>query len=198
MSAENTYIVVGLGNPGAKYENTRHNVGFMVADYLAQKSDVTITTEKWFSYSAKARLFGKTVYFVKPDTFMNLSGKSVAKFLDFYKSSPGNLLVIHDDIDMNPGRLKLTVGGGAGGHNGIKSIIQSIGSKDFFRLKFGIGRPGVGDVPSEMPVDKFVLAPFSKYENDLVADRLITIEEGIRYFLENDSAQAQNILNSVK
>lgn len=198
MSADNTYIIVGLGNPGGKYHDTRHNVGFMVVDYLASQAGVCLETEKWSAYSAKARIDGRTVYLVKPDTYMNLSGKAVIRFLDYYKCPVENLLVIHDDLDMAPGRLKLTSGGGAGGHNGIKSIVQSLSNKDFYRLKFGIGRPGKGEVHQDFPVDKFVLSPFSTDEKMMIDDRLSIISDGVAAFLSGDHAKAKNMINSVK
>lgn len=198
MSSENTFVIVGLGNPGSKYQDTRHNVGFMVADYLADRAGVRIETEKWSAYSAKARVDGKTVYFVKPDTYMNLSGKAVVRFVDYYKCPAENVLIIHDDLDMNPGRLKLADSGGSGGHNGIKSLIQCLSTKNFFRLKFGIGRPGKNGVHPDFPVDKFVLSPFAGDEMALIDERMAIIHEGIGHFLQGDAAKAKNIINSVK
>ncbi len=170
----------------------------MVADYLAGRAGVDIIASKWSAYYAKARVAGRNIYFVKPDTFMNLSGQAIARFLDFYKCPSENLLVIHDDLDMSPGRFQLAREGGAGEHNGIKSIINCISSKKFFRLKFGIGRPDKDGVHPEFPVDKFVLAPFSKDESELVNERLPIIEEGVLAFLESDPQKAMNILNSMK
>ncbi len=196
--SENTYIIVGLGNPGVKYCNTRHNIGFMVLDYLARKADVSINAEKWSALTTNILVNGKKVYFVKPVTYMNLSGKAVARFIDYYKCPFENLLVVHDDLDMDLGRLKLVKGGGAGGHNGIKSIVSSLGTKDFHRLKFGIGRPGKGGVHPDFPVDKFVLAPFSEEELSIVSSRMPVIHDGINIFLDLQPLKAMNLINSVK
>mgnify|MGYP001610224771 CR=1 FL=1 len=195
---DNTTIIAGLGNPGDKYKDTRHNIGFMVVDYLARRAGVVLETEKWSAYYAKARIEGRNVYLVKPDTFMNLSGQAVIRYLDYYKCSAENLIVVHDDIDMSAGRLKLTNGGGAGGHNGIKSIIQHLSNKDFFRLKFGVGRPGKDGVHPDFPVDKYVLSPFSQDEKEMIEERMTVIEDGLGYLLSGDSKKAKNLINSVK
>ncbi len=196
--SESTYIIVGLGNPGIKYDNTRHNVGFMVLDYIARKAETVIESEKWSALTTKCRLAGKNVYFVKPLTYMNLSGKAVVRFVDYYKCPPENLLVIHDDLDMDLGRLKLVKGGGAGGHNGIKSIVSLLGTKEFYRIKFGIGRPGKGGIHPDFPVDKFVLSPFSQDELSVVDSRMASICEGIDFFLDMQPQKAMNLINSVK
>jgi len=120
---EETFLIAGLGNPGAKYEKTRHNVGFQVIDAITRKEQLTLNLTKWEADYCRVSLWGARVFLIKPQTFMNLSGKSVARFADFFKISPDHILVIHDDIDMHPGRLKLVAGGGAGGHNGIRSLL---------------------------------------------------------------------------
>jgi len=192
------FIIVGLGNKGSKYDDTRHNVGFAVVDELAQRWQVQIVREKWYSLSSRVQLFGRTVLFLKPMTFMNLSGKGVVEFAHFFKVGPEQILVIHDDLDMPSGRIKLVKGGGDGGHKGIKSLVQTLGSRDFYRLKVGIGRPGQGDVHRDFPVEKYVLAPLSDDERQILDSRYDTIEEGIRLFLGDDPAKAMSILNSLK
>ena len=109
-----------------------------------------------------------------------------------------SILVVHDDLDMNVGRVKLVKGGGAGGHNGIRSIIQHLGTPDFYRLKIGIGRPGNSDAHPDMPVDKFVLSPFSNDEMDLVQKRIVLLEEGIQFLVHGDDGQAMSLLNRLK
>lgn len=192
------FLVVGLGNPGNDYVATRHNVGFMVVDELARRFGVSINQYKWQAYSAQLDLWGERICLVKPDTFMNLSGKAVVKYADFYKVASEHILVIHDDLDMSPGRVKLVAGGGAGGHNGIRSMVQWLGTSDFLRLKLGIGRPGKQNVHSGMPVEKYVLAPFLPDEKILIEQRMDSIEIGCEYLVRDGLAKAMNLLNSIK
>ena len=194
----NDFLIIGLGNPGDSYEKTRHNVGYIIVDELAQRWGCSLATEKWQAQSGRASLGSARICFVKPTTFMNLSGRAVVQYADFFKVSPQQILVIHDDIDMPPARLKLVNTGGAGGHNGIRSLIQSLGSKDFPRLKYGVGRPGQGDVHSGVPVEKYVLSQFTETEWVLLLSRIDTIEQGVRYLLEGEPAKAMNLVNTVK
>lgn len=129
---------------------------------------------------------------------MNLSGKAVARYVDFYKVEPDRVLVIHDDLDMNPGRVKLVAGGGAGGHNGIRSLVEWLGTGNFLRLKLGIGRPGKLGVHPEIPVEKYVLAPFSPDEKKLLDERMDSIEKGLEYLVCDGLSKAMNLLNSIK
>lgn len=195
---ENTFLVVGLGNPGSEYAATRHNAGFMVVDELARRFGVSIDHEKWQAHSVQLVLWGSKICLLKPDTFMNLSGKAVARYVDFYKVSPEQILVVHDDLDMEPGRVKLVAGGGTGGHNGIRSLVQYLGTKDFLRLKLGIGRPGKLNLYSGMPVEKYVLAPFAPDEKILLEQRIDGIEKGLEYLVCDGIAKAMNLLNTVK
>ncbi len=192
------FIIAGLGNKGRKYDDTRHNIGFLVIDELARRWQVEIEREKWHSLSSRVQLFGQTVFFLKPMTFMNLSGRGVVEFAQFYKIAPDHILVIHDDLDMMSGRIKLVKGGGAGGHKGIKSLVELLGSQDFYRLKVGIGRPGQGDVHSNFPIEKYVLGTIGESELSVLDSRYDRIEEGVRLFFENDPARAMSILNRLK
>ncbi|MCK5069301.1 MAG: aminoacyl-tRNA hydrolase [Desulfocapsa sp.] len=196
--AEETYLIVGLGNPGSKYEQTRHNVGFHVVDAIARSEKEYLELQKWDAQYCRSSLWGARVFFVKPQTFMNLSGKSIARFVDFFKISTDHILVVHDDIDMHPGRLKLVSGGGPGGHNGIRSLIQCLGTKDFYRLKYGVGRPGQNGVHADIPVEKFVLAPFSKDEYEILENRMESLVDGVKAFVTSGSQKAMNILNALK
>ena len=195
---EDIFLVVGLGNPGSEYAATRHNAGFMVVDELARRFGVSIDHEKWQAHFVQLVLWGSKICLLKPDTFMNLSGKAVARYVDFYKVSPEQILVVHDDLDMEPGRVKLVAGGGAGGHNGIRSLVQYLGTKDFPRLKLGIGRPGKLNLYSGMPVEKYVLAPFAPDEKILLEQRMDAIEKGLEYLVCDGIAKAMNLLNTVK
>jgi PTH1 family peptidyl-tRNA hydrolase len=134
-------LIVGLGNPGAQYEQTRHNAGFWFVDELARRANVTLRHEaKFHGHAAKATVEGCSVWLLRPDTFMNLSGRAVQAMASFYKIAPQNILVVHDEIDLPPGTVRLKRGGGHGGNNGLRDIIQKIG-KDFARLRVGVGRP---------------------------------------------------------
>ncbi len=196
--AEDTFLIVGLGNPGARYENTRHNVGFVVVDAIARSAGECLDLTKWDADYCKAAIWSTRVFFVKPQTFMNISGQSVARFVNFFNIDISNILVIHDDIDMHPGRVKLVGGGGPGGHNGIRSLIQCLGSREFFRLKYGVGRPGKDGVHPEIPVDRYVLASLEREEVDLLDRRIDPIITGVRAFVESGSQSAMNLLNSIK
>lgn len=192
------FIIVGLGNPGDQYRSTRHNVGYFVVDELARRWKAAVFQEKWQALYVSLLFAEGTVHLVKPLTFMNRSGMSVVHFSRFYKVFPDQLLIIHDDLDMAPGRIKLVKGGGAGGHNGIKSLVETLGTKDFYRLKIGIGRPGIGDIHADFPVDKYVLGNFTCEETEILQSRYDDFENGIRFFLQQNSAKAMNILNSLK
>jgi PTH1 family peptidyl-tRNA hydrolase len=149
-------LVAGLGNPGREYERTRHNVGWMVLDELAQRHG-SPWRSKFSGSLAEARLGEARIALLKPETYMNESGRSVGAAMRFFKADPSALLVVHDDVDLEAGRLQLRPGGGLAGHNGLRSLAANLGSKDFLRLRVGVGRPGRGD---RRPVADYVLSPF--------------------------------------
>ena len=149
-------LVAGLGNPGREYQRTRHNAGWLVADELAQRHGGSFRS-KFSGRLAEVRLGQLRLALLKPETYMNDSGRSIVATARFFKVEPGALLVVHDDVDLEEGRLQARLGGGLGGHNGLRSIAQSLGSPDFLRLRIGIGRPGRGDPRS---VADYVLSPF--------------------------------------
>lgn len=192
------WIVVGLGNPGAQYHSTRHNAGFMVADELARRWNAPVAQEKWQAQYFSVSIVDRKVHLLKPLTFMNKSGRAVAQFCRFYKMTPDQLLVIHDDLDMAPGRIKLVQGGGAGGHNGIKSLVETLGTPAFYRLKIGIGRPGNGLIHADFPVDKYVLGNFTDDELMVLQSRYGPLADGIILFLQGHPDKAMNLLNSFK
>ncbi len=196
--AEETYLIVGLGNPGVKYESTRHNVGFRIVEAIARSEGGSLDLHKWDAHFCQMSLWGARIFFVEPQTFMNLSGKSISRFVEYFKISADHILVVHDDIDMHPGRVKLVSGGGPGGHNGIRSLIQCLGTRDFFRLKYGVGRPGRDGVHPDMPVERFVLASFNHDEEVLLAERMTSLADGVREFVTTGSQQAMNVLNVIK
>src|SRR6266513_4923455 len=154
-------LVVGLGNPGREHERDRHNVGWMVVDELARRLDGRWRA-KFSGQLAEVRLDGLRLALLKPETFMNDSGRSVAAAARFLKVEPESLLVAHDDVDLEPGRLQARAGGGLAGHNGLRSLAQALGTQDFLRLRIGVGRPGRGDPRS---VADYVLSPFELEED---------------------------------
>ena len=139
-------VIVGLGNPGSKYTETRHNAGFWFIEEVARQYSATFRTEKKFHGEvAKITIEGKDIWLLKPDTFMNRSGLATQSLLSFYRIAAEQLLVAHDEIDLPPGTIKLKTGGGHGGHNGLRDIISQLGSKEFHRLRIGVGHPGSKD-----------------------------------------------------
>jgi peptidyl-tRNA hydrolase, PTH1 family len=160
-------LVAGLGNPGREYERTRHNVGWLVADELARRHGGSFRS-KFSGRLAETRLDGLRLALLKPETYVNESGRSLAAAARFFKAEPSALLVVHDDVDLEAGRLQTRLGGGLAGHNGLRSIVQALGTKDFLRLRIGVGRPGRGD---RRPVADYVLSPF---EPDEDVDELVT------------------------
>jgi peptidyl-tRNA hydrolase, PTH1 family len=154
-------LVAGLGNPGREYERTRHNVGWMVIDELARRHGGSFRS-KFDGQLSEVRLDGLRVALLKPETYMNISGKSISAAGRFFKVEPESLLIVHDDVDLEPGRLQARAGGGLAGHNGLRSIASALGTQDFLRLRIGVGRPGRGD---RRPVADYVLSPFSPDED---------------------------------
>ena len=149
-------LVAGLGNPGRQYERTRHNVGWMVVDELARRRDGSFRS-KFAGQLAEVRDGDLRLALLKPETYMNVSGRSVGEAARFFKVEPGSLLVVHDDVDLEPGRLQARLGGGLAGHNGLRSIAEVLSTQDFLRLRIGVGRPERGD---PRPVADYVLSPF--------------------------------------
>ncbi|MCR4299140.1 MAG: aminoacyl-tRNA hydrolase [Gallionella sp.] len=157
-------LIVGLGNPGREYETTRHNVGFWWVDELARLQKLSFKNEtKFHGLAARGQLQGHEMLLLKPQTFMNVSGRSVGALAQFYKIAPSEILVVHDDLDLQPGVARLKLGGGHGGHNGLKDIIAHLGTRDFWRLRLGIGHPG-----DRAEVVNFVLNDPRKEERALI------------------------------
>ncbi|MET4046281.1 PTH1 family peptidyl-tRNA hydrolase [Rhodococcus sp. UYP5] len=153
-------LIVGLGNPGPQYEATRHNVGFMVADVLAARIGAKFSSHKKSNSEViQARLSDRPVVVAKPRTFMNLSGQPVAALARFFSVDPSNIVIVHDELDIEFGAIRLKLGGGEGGHNGLRSISQQLGTKDYLRTRVGVGRP-----PGRMDAAAYVLKPFSAAE----------------------------------
>jgi PTH1 family peptidyl-tRNA hydrolase len=149
-------LVAGLGNPGREYERTRHNVGWMVVDELARRHEGSFRS-KFAGQLAEVRDDERRLALLKPETYMNISGRSVGAASRFFKVDLGSLLVVHDDVDLEQGRLQARLGGGLAGHNGLRSIADALGTQEFLRLRIGVGRPARGD---RRPVADYVLSPF--------------------------------------
>ena len=164
-------IIAGLGNPGAEYAHTKHNVGFMLVDALAERLNAPAWKEDFFSSVTEMRIGGEKVFLVKPLTYMNNSGEAIGPMLSYYKMETDDLTVVHDDMDIPAGMVRIRKKGSSGGHNGIKSILAHVGREDFARVRIGIGRP-----PAGWTVINHVLAPFS-------SEDVPKIREAINYLL---------------
>ncbi|MDG5498203.1 aminoacyl-tRNA hydrolase [Marinobacter sp. BGYM27] len=187
-------MVVGLGNPGAEYENTRHNAGALFVEALAREAGQSLRPEKkYHGLYAKVQLNGHDLHLLNPMTFMNRSGQSVKALADFFKISPDQILVAHDELDLPPGTAKLKKGGGHGGHNGLRDIIAHLGTNDFHRLRIGIGHPG-----DSRQVTGYVLGRLTKSETGLFNDICMDIMRVLPDAIDGHLARAMNALHSVK
>ena len=180
-------LIAGLGNPGPRHAGDRHNVGWMVVDELARRREATFKS-KFNGRLSEVRLGESRVALLEPETYMNESGRSISAAARFFKVAPEAVLVVHDEVDLEPGRLQARLGGGLAGHNGLRSIAQALGTPEFQRLRIGVGRPGRGD-PRD--VADYVLAPFEPHENreELVARAADAVESIVSDGL--DEAQRQ-------
>jgi PTH1 family peptidyl-tRNA hydrolase len=188
MSAENTpWLVVGLGNPGPTYAATRHNAGFMVADLLAERMGARFKAHRGAADVVEGRIAGTRVVLMKPKSYMNLSGGPVASLRDFFKVPVERIIVVHDELDIPFGALRLKRGGGDNGHNGLKSITKSIGTKEYLRVRFGIGRPPGRQDPAE-----FVLKAFSATQNKELPFQVDRAADAVEALLNEPLEKAQN------
>ena len=164
LQTENSHLVVGLGNPGPQYAWTRHNLGFLVVAALAEHWRLPLNKSTLDANWGQGRVGGQTVVLAQPATYMNLSGRAVSRLLAYFKFTPAALVVVHDDLDVPLGRLKIVERGGPGGHKGVLSIINALDTEEFIRVKLGIGRP-----PAQMPTENYVLSHFSREEEESIA-----------------------------
>ncbi len=185
-----TVVIAGLGNPGSKYQWTRHNAGFLFLDRIAHLEGLSITRKQFGGLTAEWERKGKRLVLLKPQTFMNLSGRSVMPALQFYKLKPEQLIVIHDEIDLPLGIARLKQGGGHGGQNGLRSIIEQLGKADFTRLRLGIGRPPHGDVSN------YVLGNFAPTEMDVFARVLDGALDMLETALDEGLPKAMSLFNN--
>lgn len=181
-------LIVGLGNPGKQYENTRHNVGFRVIDCLAEKLDCTVEKEKYKALVGECWLGGEKLLLVKPQTYMNLSGEAVAALANFYKIGTEEIIAVYDDLALETGRLRIRTKGSHGGHNGMRSIIALLKTEKFARLRIGIGKP-------EIAVSDYVLGKFSSAEELLIAQAVAGAAEAVMLIVEKGIDKAMNRFN---
>ena len=184
------YIVVGLGNPGSKYNNTRHNIGFETLDYIADKNNVSVTKAKFSALYGVWDCEGYKVMLLKPQTFMNLSGEAVKQAASFYKVPAENIIVIFDDVSLDVGKMRIRAKGSAGGHNGIKSIISHMG-QEFPRIKMGVGQKPHPDYD----LADWVLGKFTDGDKKLLADRFEDAHKAVKLMVTGDSQKAMNLYN---
>lgn len=185
------YLIAGLGNPGREYENTRHNVGFMCIDALIRAHHLTVDHHKQSKAKiAQGNMAGHPVLLAKPQTFMNLSGSSIQGLMAFYKIPPQHLLVIFDDMDLPTGTLRIRSKGGSGGHRGMTDIIQRLGSQQFPRIRFGIGRP-----PDRMDPAAYVLRPFDSNEQAVIDTTMTHVIQAVDAWLTQGIETAMNHFN---
>ena len=185
-------IIAGLGNPGGKYDATRHNIGFHVVDALAAAHNTSINQKKFKSLYTEIRIGSEKVLLVKPQTYMNLSGESIGHWMRYYQLEPEDLLVVYDDMDFEPGEIRLRKNGSAGSHNGMKSIIQHLGTQDFPRLRVGIGKSPWQDAAS------FVLSRLTPEEIPLMREAVTTAAEAAVTFVREGIDKAMNRHNRKK
>ncbi|WP_434310750.1 aminoacyl-tRNA hydrolase [Hominifimenecus sp. rT4P-3] len=186
-------LIVGLGNPAAKYEGTRHNIGFSVIDRLAEAHGIRVNTNRQKGLCGTGILAGEKVMLVKPLTFMNLSGECIRPLMDYYKLEPSELLVIYDDISLEPGQIRIRAKGSAGGHNGIKSILAHLGTQEFPRIKVG-----VGGKPEQMDLADYVLGHFNREEQAAMAEAVKLAAEAAEVILTDGIKEAMNRFNAFK
>jgi PTH1 family peptidyl-tRNA hydrolase len=184
-------LIVGLGNPGPEYRDTRHNVGFKVVDELARRHGVTSWNEKFGGLEARIRVADVTAILSKPLSFMNLSGNAVQQFSAFYKIATPDILVIVDDVELPLGRLRARGEGGAGGHNGLKSVIGSLATETFARLRVGVGRGNAGK-----NLSNFVLGRFSEDEQEIITAAVLRAADATEVFIERGIGPAMNMFNA--
>jgi peptidyl-tRNA hydrolase, PTH1 family len=184
------HLLIGLGNPGFKYKTMRHNIGFQVVDIISQRWRIPLNRQSCSSRWGRGKFQGHEIILAQPETYMNLSGRAVFRLMSFFALTAAELLVIHDDLDLPLGRLKFVAKGGAGGHRGIASILNTLHTSEFLRLKVGIGRPQYGET-----VENYVLSPFYPSERDTAAVMGNRAAEALETFLFSGLNQAMSLFH---
>lgn len=188
--ASNVYLIAGLGNPGLRYRQTRHNIGYRVITLWARRLGAPLTSRRFRSRNTLTRFQGRDLVLLRPQTFMNQSGRSIKACLDFYGIDAANLLVVHDDIDLPVGRIRVVRGGGGGGHRGVLSVIEQTGSSLFARVRIGVGRPRYGE-----PIEEYVLSSFYREEGSIMDEVVRVAVRGCELFLTEGLDSAMNQIN---
>jgi len=183
-------IIIGLGNPGRKYERTRHNAGFMAVDEIARDLRFSLSQEKYHAIIGKCRIGDEEALVAKPQTFMNDSGRSVGAILRYTYAKPADLIVVHDELDLPLGAVRVKTGGGHGGHNGLRSIIEHIGTQEFVRVRIGVGRPEPGKDAAD-----YVLSPFRMDERDLSNESFVKASDAVIAIIVDGLTKAMNAFN---
>ena len=191
--ADQRWLLVGLGNPGPPYAASRHNAGFMVADLLAARIGAAFKRHRSRAQVAEGRLAGRPVTLAKPQGFMNLSGGPVASLSGFYKIPPARVVIIHDELDLPFGAIRLKLGGGNNGHNGLRSVTAALGTRDYYRVRFGIGRP-----PGRLDPADYVLRDFSAAEREQLPQLLASCADAVTALLEHGLGAAQNWVHAAQ
>jgi PTH1 family peptidyl-tRNA hydrolase len=189
-------LIAGLGNPGLFYRNNRHNIGFMCVNYIARANGIRLDKKRGNARTGTGEISGVPVLLARPQTGMNVSGQSVSALLDGLKLEREDLIVIHDDLDLPPGKIRVRYGGGSGGHNGIISVMEHLGSGSFYRIRVGIGRPcSYPDRDKEMAVIKYVLSDFPSEEVPVLNDAIPRVSEAVCCLLTEGLTAAMNRFN---
>ena len=183
-------MIVGLGNPGSGYKSTRHNTGFRIIDHLSRNVGASLKGRRFQSRNIRTTYRGREIVLLKPVTFMNQSGRAVKACADFFHLPPNRILVVHDDLDLPVGKIKVVRNGGPGGHKGVLSIIEHLGSREFPRIKIGIGRPRYGESPED-----YVLAPFYEDEREIMLRVFKVAVQACRLFIFDGIESAMNQIN---
>jgi PTH1 family peptidyl-tRNA hydrolase len=189
-SDHKVFLIAGLGNPGLRYKDTRHNIGFMVLQRWAKLLDVRLGSRGFSAKGGRARVLEQEIILLCPQTYMNESGRSVRACADYYRVEPENILIVHDDIDLDLGRIKVVKDGGAGGHKGVLSVFQHLGTRTFSRVKIGVGRPRYDE-----PVEDYVLSPFYKDDEALVDKVIEGTIKACELFVGQGVVPAMNFIN---
>ncbi|WP_099320674.1 MULTISPECIES: aminoacyl-tRNA hydrolase [unclassified Anaerococcus] len=187
------YFIVGLGNPGDKYENTRHNMGFLTIDYLSRKFDIKVKKLKFKSLYGQGEISGQKVMLIKPQTYMNSSGEAIRELRNYYNFDMDKLIVIVDDIDINFGTIRIKAKGSSGSHNGMKSIIYNLVDDSFPRIKIAVGKK-----PEYMDLANFVLSGFTEKEVEIIRDEIALASDAVEMILDSGVEKAMNKFNSIK
>jgi PTH1 family peptidyl-tRNA hydrolase len=191
-------LIVGLGNPGRIYAHNRHNIGFMCVSHLARMQSIRFDKKQGYARTGTGEIANQKAVLARPQTYMNASGESVSRLVKRLNITPADLIVIHDDLDLPPGKIRIRFGGSAGGHKGIDSIIDHLGSQDFYRVRVGIGRPSLPEVSAadkEAAVIEYVLSDFTPEEKDIITQAIPEVSQAILCLLTEGLTAAMNKYN---